>query len=124
MKKREIVAQEEIDMIAEIDDQLDFVTKKWAQEIQEISQNPLIKAGSKKFDAECNKINKKYKDLVAQMLILREDIFHEGARKQEESYQNQFQERSLTTVSKTDEYGRPIGKKWVDGAWVDVDVKN
>lgn len=123
MEKKKNVAQKEIDTIIDLDAKLDFVVKKWGQDIEELVKNPLIKKNSKKYDAEIKKINAKYKDLVSDILMVREELFHIGAKKQEEEYFSQFKDKA-PEIKKTDEYGRPIGKKWVNGKWVDVDVKN
>ena len=124
MAKKKNVAQKEIDLIEDLDAKLDFVIKKWAQDMNEVIKNPLIKRNSKKYDIEVKKVNDKYKDLVADILLVREELFHLGAKKQEEEYMSKFQDKKPKEKPKTDEYGRPIGKKWVDGKWVDVDVKN
>lgn len=107
-----------------LDAKYEKVVELWGEEIKQLCQNEKIKPNSRKFEKMVAKINHKYAEIGSDILVERDEVYAELVKQENEEYFAQFSDpKKETPVSDVDENGRPIGKKWVDGHWVDVDVK-
>ena len=112
------------DELKSYDKQYEHVVEMWGEEIKKLCQDEKIKPDSRKFEKMVAKINHKYADIASDILVEREEVYEKLVQEQNEEYFSQFSEPEKDEpVAVVDENGRPVGKKWVDGHWVDVDVK-
>ncbi|MBQ8468333.1 MAG: hypothetical protein IJ542_01085 [Clostridia bacterium] len=111
--------------IRELDKQYDFVNECWGKEVADLIGTG-IDVNSKKYEKELKKINKKYADLASDILLIRDEYYEKLVKQRTEEMEQEFQEPEEKKKKKgeLDENGRPIGKKWVNGEWVDVDIKD
>ena len=112
-----------VEQIKELDKIYDSINEKWGQEVAALI-NSGIGVNSKKYEKELKKINKMYADMASDVLLDRDDLYNELLKEREEEYLSQFQDPEREEeLPKVDENGRPVGKKWVDGQWVDINRK-
>jgi len=113
-----------VDELKKLDNKYDQINEMWAEEIKKLCLNEKIKPNSRKFEKMVAQINKKYANMAADVLVDRDEVYVALVKQQNEEYFAQFSDPERETpAAMVDENGRPIGKKWVDGHWVDVDVK-
>lgn len=112
------------DRLKNLDKQYEHIVELWGEEIKKLCEDATIKPNSRKFEKMVAKINHKYADMASDVLVEREEVYDKLVEEQNEEYFSQFSDPVKDEpASVVDENGRPIGKKWVDGHWVDVDVK-
>ena len=110
--------------LRKLDKQFEQVVEMWGEEIKNLCNDEKLKPDSRKFEKMVAKINHKYAEISSDILVDREEVYNALVKQQNEEYFAQFSEpKKDVPESDVDENGRPIGKKWVDGHWVDVDVK-
>lgn len=113
-----------IDALKEFDKRYDEVNEMWATEIADLYNSSKIDPKSAKFEKLAQKINKKYADIASDILVARDEVYQQLVKEQNEEYFAEFSDpnREVPTAI-VDENGRPVGKKWVDGHWVDIETK-
>ena len=112
------------EQLKSLDKKYDQVVEMWGEEIKSLCQNEKIKPDSRKFEKMVSKINDKYAEISSDILLEREDVYAQLAKEQNEAYFAQFSDpKKEAPTAIVDENWRPIGKKCVNGEWVDVDVK-
>ena len=105
-----------LELIAELDKRLELINEQWAQEVASLLEKH--NEGSAKFEKESKRLNKKYAAMTARVMVLREEVYSNEAKKQDEEYEAQFVDvLREEDKSELDEFGRPKHMIWKDGRW-------
>ena len=106
----------DIEFIKELDKRIELVHDAWADELIALLNDEKIEEGSAKYEKRCKQLSKKYAPLIADILLIRDEVFERAYQKQEADYANQFV-ASETDRGETDDSGRPLDVYWKDGQW-------
>lgn len=112
-----------LEIIAEIDRRMEALHERWSSEIADIVNVKKISPTSLKYEKALKKLEDKYAGQIAELLLDREEIYNKEYLRQEEEYEAEFI-NAEEPEKVVDDYGRPIGKYWKDGKWVEHKKKN
>lgn len=103
-----------IELIENLDGKIKIIYEQWGEDLAMLLKKH--KEGSKKFNAEKAKLEKKYAPLLAKIIVFRDEVFEKEAAIQEAAYAAQFSEPEEEKPL-LDEDGRPRNMIWKDGKW-------
>ncbi len=104
-------------LIEEFDESLDMLNEKWAEEVAEFLEKSKYKEGSVQEEKGINKINDKFKKVIAEVIDTRDEIFEYAYKLQEKEFDEEVLDIPDPDFSKVDENGRPVGYIRVHGKW-------
>ncbi len=113
-----------VEFIAELDKRIELVQNTWTDDLVVLLANDKIPEGSARYTREYNKLAKKYAPIVAELLEIRKEAYNKQANLENKEYEERFVEVKKEDDSPVDANGRPKGKMWKNGQWVEYKKKS
>ena len=107
----------DLEFIAELDKRIEIIQDAWAEDLTRLENDKRIQKDSAKYNKQVDILAEKYAPILAEILNERQEAYSREAKKQEKEYFAQYNEENNKEDSLVDEYGRPKGYIWKDGAW-------